>query len=226
MAWNVASTAKIVFFFRDDDEAVSRHTIHVPISTLDNAVEVAKQYAALVKAVSDCALWKIHINFGAWSDGPQRGTPGSSILVQSVLVFGSGTSSRYVFSVPGLITSKLLQAPNPYAGVQLDSSDTDIVALAAAMISGINGTYPVAPWNPGWVDVSGGGGGWGGGGGGGGFGGGGGGGSWGDGWDEGSGGGGGGGWGIGGPGGEFTWTGEFLMILLVAYRGYVRTRFE
>jgi hypothetical protein len=224
MSWFDTTTAQIIMHFRDDDSAVSRIVIHVPMDTVSSAVVVAKQFAYLLKSVSSCALWKIQIVFGAWSDGPQRGNPDSSKCVQSVFVFGA-TSSRYVFTVPGVIASKLLSTPDPYAGVQLDSSDVDIVALCYAMTNGIGGTRPVAPWNPGF-DAGGGtsGGSWGGGTSGGGWGGGTSGGGWGGGWS--GGGTSGGGWGTGGPGSEFTWIGEFLTTLIVAYRGYVRTRFE
>jgi hypothetical protein len=239
MAWIASATANLIMFFRDDDGAISRHTIHIPIGDMNNAVAVAKQYGELIKAVSDCVLWKMHIEFGAWSDGPQRGAAGSSIKQQSVFVFAT-TDSRFVLAVPGVIASKLMAAPDPYAGVQLDSSDVDIAALVYATTNGIGVALPVAPWNPdltgewgsgggggGSFGGGGGGGSFGGGGGGGSFGGGGGGGSWGWGWSEGGGGGGGGSigpWDVSDPGGEFTWIGDRIVSLRVAYKGYDLTR--
>ena len=223
MAWIESATAKLIMFFRDDDGAISRHTVHIPMGAMDSAVAVAKQYGELVKAVSDCALWKMHIEFGAWNDGPVRGAAGSSVRVQSVFVFGT-SAGRYVFIIPGLIASKLLPSPDPYAGIQFNTSDPDITALVEAMTVGIDSTRPVAPWNNGWSGGTSGGS-WGGGTSGGSWGGGTSGGSWGDGWDTG-GGTSGGGWGTGGPGDEFTWTGVHLALLLVAYRGYDGTRFK
>ena len=223
MAWIASSTAQLIMFFKDDDGAISRHTIHLPMDVLDLAVEVAKQYGQLVQCVSNCALWKMHIVFSSWSDGPIRGALGSSVKIQSVLLFLT-SAGRYVFPIPGMAAAKLLTPPDPYAGIQFDAADPDILALATAMTDGIGGTRPVAPWNGGGMDGSGGGT-WGGGGGGGSWGGGGGGGSWGDdGWSNG-GGGGGGTWGDG-PGGEFTWTGVYLVRLIVAYRGYDGTRYK
>lgn len=222
MAWIASSTAQLIMFFKDDDGAVSRHSIHLPMDVLDLAVEVAKQYGQLVQAVSNCSLWKMHIVFGAWSDGPVRGAVGSSVKLQSVFLFLT-SAGRYVFIVPGLRASKLLQAPDPYAGVQFNASDPDIGALVTAMTDGIGSARPVAPWNDGWTDNSSGGS-WGGGSSGGSWGGGDSGGSWGTGWS--GGGTSGGGWGTSGSGGEFTWTGVYLALFLVAYRGYDRVRFK
>jgi hypothetical protein len=236
MAWIAAATAQLIMFFRDDDGAISKHIVNVPMASSSSAVAVAKQYGELVKAVSSCALWKMQIVFNFWSDGPIQGAAGSSVWEQSVFVFAT-TDSRYVFSVPGVVASKLKTAPDPYAGVQLDSSDVDIAALCYAITNGIGVAMPVAPWNPDltgeWGEIGGGGGSFGGGGGGGSFGGGGGGGSFG------GGGGGGGSWGwgyVGGgggsigpwdvsdPGGEFTWIGDRIVSLRVAYKGYDLTR--
>ena len=222
MAWIESATVKLIMFFRDDDGAVSMHTIYLPMDSMGSAVAVAKQYGSLVQAVSNCALWKMHIVFGAWSDGTVRGAAGSSVKIQSVFLFLC-SAGRYVFAIPGLIASKLLPPPDPYAGIQFDSLDTDIAALVEAMTTGIGSVRPVAPWNDGWSSGDSGGT-WGGGDSGGTWGGGDSGGDWGTGW--GTGGTSGGGWGVGGPGGEFTWTGVYLALFLVAYRGYDRVRFK
>lgn len=213
-------------WFRDDDGAVSRHTVNLPTDDIDLAVGFAKLYGTLVRAVSTCALTKIHIVLQVVNDATPHGAVGSSIYQRSVFLFQTVSTPpfRYIFAVPGVIAAKLLLEPHPYAGVQFDVSDPDIAALVSAMVDGVGGdpTQPVAPWNPAgtWGSGGGGGGTWGGGGGGGTWGGGGGGGY--DDWGWGSGGGSGGPWGSdpGGPGSDFTWDGDPLSNLLIAYRGY------
>jgi hypothetical protein len=223
MGWQPDPSVRITLHFRDDDGAVSLHIINVPAAALPVAGLFAAAYAALYTPISNCALWKVAVSLRYLDDTDPVGAPGSSIYQGSAFLFQTANvpPDRYVVSIPGLVESKLLQPPDPYAGVQLDASDPDIAALVEAMIHGIDGTRPCAPWDVSWGDIGGGGGSWGGGGGGGIYGGGGGGGEWGYGF----GGGGGGSWG-GAAGGDFTWTGVYLSKLLVAYRGHNRTGFK
>ncbi|MEI7645653.1 MAG: hypothetical protein WCJ55_15370 [Chloroflexales bacterium] len=217
MAWIANPTVQIIMFFRDDDGAMSQHMVNLPTDDIGFAVGFAKLYGTLVRAVSSCALTKMHINLKVTDDATPHGAVGSSIYQRSVFIFQTVSTPpfRYIFAVPGVIATKLLQPPDPYAGVQFDASDLDIAALVSAMVDGIGGdpTQPVAPWNPAgtWGSGGGSGGTWGGGGSG----------CYDD-WGWGSGGGSGGPWGSdpGGPGSDFTWDGDFLGSLLIAYRGY------
>lgn len=142
MEWLATPTVQLIMYFRDDDGAISRHTIHIPIIYIASAVGVAKHYGSLVSAVSSCALWKMHISTSYSLDGPAQPAPGSSVYHSSVFIFQTLANTRYVLGIPGLNDTLLYQPPHHYAGIQIDPLRPAIAALVAASINGV-----IAPWN-------------------------------------------------------------------------------
>lgn len=149
MAWKPDSTASVTLFFRDDDGASTRHVINVASSALSVAGAFAAAYAELFIPLSNCALWKVSITLRYLDDTDPVGAVGSSVNQRSVFQFMAEDGTRFDLSIPGLIAVKLLQPPNPYAGIGFDVTDVDIAAMVAATITGIGGTEPCAPWGPG-----------------------------------------------------------------------------
>jgi hypothetical protein len=152
VAWQEDDRATVIFYFRDDDGAVTHQPMYVPVALLGYAVAAAKDFAELLKAVSDCALWKFTVIYSAQDDGAAVARPGSDARQQSVLLFETADADRYALSIPGLVASKLLQPPSPYAGVQIDASDPDIAALTGATTG--TGVRPIAPWGGGTDDFN------------------------------------------------------------------------
>jgi hypothetical protein len=148
VAWNPNPVASIALFFRDDDGAESTHIVNVPISALSGAKGFAKDYALLVSRVSACALEKIRVTVTCKPDSSYKAATGSYTKRQSILLFDTERDQIYVVAIPGLIAAKVMQT-GTYAGVQLDSGDADIAALASMLINGNGQVRPVAPWNPG-----------------------------------------------------------------------------
>jgi hypothetical protein len=72
--------------------------------------------------------------------------PASNAKRQSVLLFETEAGQIYTVAIPGLISTKLLTV-GPYAGVQLDQSDSAIGALVELLVNGNGTVRPVAPWN-------------------------------------------------------------------------------
>ena len=205
MGWVADPTVRITLHFRDDDGASSTHIINVAADALPVAGAFAAAYAALFAPLTSCALYKVGISLRYLVDPAPVAVPGADTNThrRSVFVFQS-IGSPYVLSLPGVIGAKLVQPPDPYAYVGLNTADPAIAALVSAMVTGIGGVEPCAPWAPTLIGGGGGGGSWGGGGGGG---------SW----------GGGGGTGASGPEPEdYTWSGSDLTALLAAYWGYER----
>jgi len=203
VAWAADPTARITLHFRDDDGASSTHIINVAADALPVAGAFAAAYAALFAPLTSCALYKVGISLRYLDDTDPLPPADTDTNRRSVFVFQS-IGRPYVLSLPGVVGSKLAQPPDPYAYVGLDTADVAIAALVSAMITGIGGVEPCAPWVPTLDDMGGGGGSWGGGGGGG---------SW------------GGGETVSEPLPEpedYTWSGSDLRALLAAYWGYER----
>jgi hypothetical protein len=146
VAWNTNPTVSIILFFKDDDNAESKHTISVPLSALSGASAWARAYADLLISVSNCALWKIRITSTFKDDGAQISMSGSNAKRQSVFIFETEEGQNYVVSVPGLIYSRLVQV-GPYTQIQLDPTDTAISSFVSMMVNGNGTSRPVAPWN-------------------------------------------------------------------------------
>jgi hypothetical protein len=199
VGWNADPTVRITLHFRDDDGASSTHIINVAAAALPVAGAFATAYAALFTPLSSCALWKISISLRYLNDTDPVAAAGTDRNRRSVFLFGLADGGRYALSLPGVASAKLLQPPDPYAWVGLNTADPDIAALVAAMTTGIGGTAPCAPW-----DSLGG--------------------SWG-GWNGSGGSYGGGSAGGSFPTiavGDFTWVGVTITELLTAYWGYER----
>ena len=193
MAWQPDPTLSITFLFRDDDGANARHIINLPASALPVAGSFAVAYAALIDSLSTCVLWKISIALRYLNDQDPVAAAGTDINRKSVFIFGLVDGGRYAVTLPCVMGSKLLQPPDPYAYVGLNTADPAIAALVAALVTGIDGIHPCAPWDANALGD----------------------------WTH--GGGGGGSWGGGGnatDGGDFAWSGDDITTLLTAYWGY------
>jgi hypothetical protein len=146
LAWNPDATVNVILFFRDDDGAGSEHRLRVPLSALPAAEAFVLDYASLLAAVSDCALYKIHTTLVCKDDGSQVANPGSNAKRQSVLIFETEAGQTYVIAVPGLVVSQLMQV-GPYAQIQIDPTNSAVSALVMLLVNGSAGVRPVAPWN-------------------------------------------------------------------------------
>ncbi len=147
MAWKPDPIVNVILCFRDDDGAESEHRLKLPLSALPAAEAFVLDYASLIAAVSDCALYRMRTTLVCKDDGSQVAAVGSNAKRQSVLLFETESPGQiYVIAVPGLIVSRLMQI-GPYAQVQLDPSDSAISALVTLLVNGSAGARPVAPWN-------------------------------------------------------------------------------
>jgi hypothetical protein len=146
------STLRITFFWRDAKEATVWKFLSMPAASFAGAVQFAKDVGTLLKEVSGCALWKIHIAYKvAETDKPtaRSGAITGNLNMAGIIIFNTETERLYAFNVPAIKLSKLTVPPDRYAGITLNQSDVDVAALIAAMISGIGGIRPVAPWSDG-----------------------------------------------------------------------------
>lgn len=145
MAWEWNSSVTVTYYFRDDDGAGSRHYMYIPGANMDSAATMAIQFAELLQAVSNCALWKISISHSAQDDGSQVAQPGSKVYRRSIFTCETAQGAQYVLQIPGVVESMLLQPPDPYAGIGLDLNNVAVAAFVDELLNGV----ACAPWGPG-----------------------------------------------------------------------------
>ena len=144
--WNPDQTARITLFFRDYKGSASQSRLNVDARDLIAGGNYGRAIASLFAAVTSCAVWKVSVSLRTLDVSSPPPDPGSNTNRRSVFVFGTASAARYVLSLPGLDTSRLVQPPAPYAGIALDISDVAVAALIAATLTGIGGIQPCAPW--------------------------------------------------------------------------------
>lgn len=149
MGWQPDETVRITLYFRDYKGVTTLHIINVAASLLPIAGAFAASYAELFVPISSCALWKVTVALRFLDDTDPAPATNSDVNRCSVFQFATADGGRFDLTLPGLVAAKLLQPPDPYAGVGLDITDVDIAALVAATVTGIGGTEPCAPWGPG-----------------------------------------------------------------------------
>lgn len=150
MAWNSDPTCRITLHFRDDDGANSQHIINVPANDFAVAGFFATAYASLFPPLSNCALWKVTLSLRYLDTADPPAVSGSTINRRSVFVFGTEAGERLTSSLPGVGSGIVLEPPDTYAGVGLDTTgNVAVAALVSAYTTGLGGVQPCAPWGPG-----------------------------------------------------------------------------
>lgn len=216
----VQRTHLIIYRFRDNDGRESTCEVNIAASV---SFAAASSFAAALRPILASLVDSVLIWYDLVAQLVEIGSPipdpASDVRRAGVFVFKTTDipEDRYVLSLPS-IRSNLLMATGDYAGVALDQTNSTVAAFVNAMLDGIDGVSPRAPWKL-WAAIGGGGGSWGGGGGGGG--------SWGDAqggggpWGIGSGiGGGGGSWGTDQLDDFYQGESPSLVELRTAYKGW------
>jgi hypothetical protein len=145
---NPDETARITYFWRDDDQAVGTHQVR---ATRDLAASstLATALAPLITPLSNCALEKIRVGLRYLDENDPSPTAGCSVYRRSIFIFATAQGDRYIMSLPGMVSSALLQPPDPYAGIGLDLNNVAVAALVSGILTGMGSTQPCAPWGPG-----------------------------------------------------------------------------
>lgn len=147
-----APTLRLVFFWRDGSEATVWRFTSLPGASLADAMSFAITVAGLLTNVSNCALYKIHILYSVEETNKptaRSGTIIGNLNIAGIFVFNTENENLYTFNVPAIKEAMITTPPDPLAGITINQSNLDIAALISAMISGIGGVRPVAPWDSG-----------------------------------------------------------------------------
>jgi hypothetical protein len=150
VGWNGDPTISITLHFRDDDQAVSRNIINVAAGLLGSVGSFATSYPELYRPLSSCALWKVSISYRTIDDSSPTASSGAQNSRVGVLLFDTAATSpeRYAVIIPSIKDSLVISDPlDPDRGIGLKLTHPAIVALRDALISGLAGVAPVAPWN-------------------------------------------------------------------------------
>jgi hypothetical protein len=139
MGWN--PTYRAAIRARDDDGAISTSRL----AYLEPAGARAHLTALLplIAAVSNCAIeGAILSNTNYISDTPPG--VGADAHRQVVLLLRCADDSLAVMAIPGVEAGVVLTT-GPTAGVGVDPTNAAVVALVAALTTGIGGAVPVSP---------------------------------------------------------------------------------
>ena len=147
MAW-VQQAHSVIYRFRDNDGAESTCALHLAVGVpLDTALSFAAALRPLVAALSDAALITYNLVIKWVETTPGNPDATSRVSRDGVFLFLTSNipEERYILALPS-IRSDLVRADGDFAGIQLDSEAADVAAFTAAMIAGLDGVRPVAPW--------------------------------------------------------------------------------
>jgi hypothetical protein len=139
MGWN--PTYRAAIRARDDDGAISTSRL----AYLEPAGARAHLAALLplIAAVSSCAIEGATLsNTNYISDAPPG--VGADAHRQVVLLLRCDDGSIVALAVPG-VEAGVVMATGPLAGVGIDTTNAAVVALVAALTTGIGGAAPVSP---------------------------------------------------------------------------------
>jgi hypothetical protein len=142
---NPDETARITYFWRDDDQAVGTHQVRIT-RDLTAARSFAPALAPLLTVLSNCALEKIRLSLRYLDLNDPVPMPDSSVYRRSVFIFETAQGNQYLLSLPGMKIEMLLQPPDPYAGVGIDLNNVAIAALVSGLLTGMGTAQPCAPW--------------------------------------------------------------------------------
>jgi hypothetical protein len=149
---NPDDTARITYYWIDDDEAISSNQVRVT-RDLSVAVPFALALTPLLYPVSNCALQRYTVGLRYLDLANPSPSPGSSVYRRSVFIFRTAAAELCILSLPGINDALTLQPPDPYAGVRYDLSNVAVAALIAGVLTGLGGSQPCAPWADDLVDI-------------------------------------------------------------------------
>lgn len=142
---------RLVWRFRDNDGAESTCQTYVANSVSPTAaLQVATALAPLLQALSDARMitYNVIIEFVETSRPFISAT--SNINREGIFIFRTANTpaERFVMRVPS-IRRDLLLDDGPYAQIAIDPEAAAVSAFVNAMINGVAGVAPVAPWQAG-----------------------------------------------------------------------------
>jgi hypothetical protein len=150
---NPDETARITYYWRDDDQAVGTHQLRAT-RNLAASSAFATALVPLLVPLSNCALEKVRVGIRYLDENAPPPTVGCSVYRRSIFIFATAQGDRYILSLPGMVQIALLQPPHPYAGVGLDLNHVAVAALVSGLLTGMGGLQPCAPWaNDDLVDI-------------------------------------------------------------------------
>ncbi|NJK81337.1 MAG: hypothetical protein HC914_16195 [Chloroflexaceae bacterium] len=137
--------------FRDNDGAESTCQTHVPASvSLAAAYNLAAALGPLIASLSDAVLITINV-VAQWVETTPVAIPEISDVTRAgVFIWRTGNipADRYILQIPSFRRQLLLSA-GPYTNVAIDPDAPEVAAITDAMVNGVGGVAPVAPWQGG-----------------------------------------------------------------------------
>lgn len=136
-------TALVELVWRDGTGSTAVTQLRAPSSlTVAEIDTAASAFVSILAPLTNCVLDKIRIRYLSEYSDPVILTGGSPITRTGIFFFSTGPSTPdSLLSVPA-IKDAVVVASGPGAGVQIDLSNSDVIAFADAVVdSGISNPF-------------------------------------------------------------------------------------
>lgn len=139
MAFAVVSV-KLVLSFVDDGGSRNTYTLWLPLpplATYSNVLAYADQAAALSQAISTASLDRYTVRVEAADDYAPLAQPGSDVSTGAVCIWATDQADQRSLSyIPAFDPALLLAAPDPLAGIGVDTTQPAVQNLIDMVVTG------------------------------------------------------------------------------------------
>jgi hypothetical protein len=134
----VGAAASIVYEYLDERRRAARRTFYQPKSISESAGQArADLLRSRIDALTGCYCVLQELRYYQRNIAATSPVAGSSALEVGTFVFTTTDPAKVaVMEVPGFLASKLVQPPDPFAGVNINQADSDVAAFVAELTSG------------------------------------------------------------------------------------------
>jgi hypothetical protein len=134
----VGAAASIVYEYLDERRRAARRTFYqrLPLTAADGEVN-ANLLRSRIDALTGCYCVLQELRYDQRNIAATSPVAGSSALEVGTFVFTTSDPVKLaVLEIPGFLASKLVQPPDPFAGVNINQADSAVAAFVAELTSG------------------------------------------------------------------------------------------
>lgn len=133
----VGAAASIVYEYLDERRRAARRTFYqrLPLTAADGEVN-ANLLRSRIDALTGCYCVLQQLRYDQRNIAATPPAGGSALEVGTFVFTTTDPAKVAVMEVPGFLASKLVQPPDPFAGVNINQADSDVAAFVAELTSG------------------------------------------------------------------------------------------
>lgn len=136
------SYIRVELLFNDSNwQKFKTHGVYLPATSASQAEGWALAYATLIRNIIDVEQSRIEIYYEDY-DRTQKPQYGANVQDCGVFCFHTDTAGKKeTIVVPSLNPIYYVPEPDPWAGIQIDTTNTHIDALVAGILDNSDGLY-------------------------------------------------------------------------------------